>query len=142
SCRVRAGPVRLTRNGSPGLAGEPEKVHPHARKGVTERGKNDRCTESTVRSVAAAREHGGPVHSAWSLPQGHGVRDGGSRKVFRVPGVAGLVRLGRHDLRDARRTGAHLRGVYAMGCGLSWGSLALCGLSGPRRNRLDVTWRW
>src|SRR2546422_346819 len=78
-------------------------------------GKNDRCTESTVRSVAAAREHGRPVHSSWSLPQGDGVRDGRGRKVFRVPGAAGLVRLGRRDLRDARRAGAHLRGLYAMG---------------------------
>src|SRR5205809_1083932 len=121
-----------------GLAGKPGKAHPHARKGVTERGKNDRCTESTVRSVAAAREHGGPVHSAWSLPQGHGVRDGGGRKVFRVPGAAGLVRLGRRDLRDARRAGAHLRGLYAMGRGLSRGSSALRGLSGPLGQRLDV----
>src|SRR5881396_4037847 len=85
------------------FAGKPGKAHPHARKDVTERGKNDRFTESTVRSVAAAREHGRPVHSAWPLPQGHGVRDGGGRKVFRVPGAAGLVRLGRRDLRDARR---------------------------------------
>src|SRR5438046_537792 len=120
------GPSAFTAATASGLPARPER-RILIREGVreTERGKNDRCTESTVRSVAAAREHGGSVHSAWSLPQGHGVRDGGSRKVFRVPGVAGLVRLGRHDLRDARRTGAHLRGLYAMGCGLSRGSSAL-----------------
>src|SRR6266446_9286846 len=138
---VRVGLVRPNaQRRLPALSTSPEKRILMREKACrkTERGKNDRCTESTVRSVAAAREHGGPVHSAWSLPQGHGVRDGGGGEVFRVPRTAGLVRLGRHDLRDARRTGAHLRSLYAMGCGLSRGSPALRGLSGPHRQRVDV----
>src|SRR6266700_7557816 len=102
------------------------------------RRKNDRCRKSTVRSVAAAGQHGGPVHSARPVSQGHGVRDGRGRKVFRVPGTAGLVRLGRRGVRDARGPRAHLRGLYAMGCGLSRDSPALRGLSGPCRQRLDV----
>src|SRR6266513_5254617 len=109
----------------PALPASPKKRILMREKGVTERGKNDRFAESTVRSVAAAREHGRPLHPAWPLPQGHGFRDGGGRKVFRVPGAAGLVRLGRRGVRNARRTGAHLRGLCAMGCGLSRGSPAL-----------------
>src|SRR5439155_1545391 len=66
------------------------------------------------------------------------VWDGRGRKGLRFPGAAGLVRLGRRDLRDARRAGAHLRDLYAMGRGLSRGSSALRGLSGPLGQRLDV----
>src|SRR6266571_1329130 len=106
-------PSAFTAATASGLPASPEKRILMREKACrkTERGKNDRCTQSTVRSIVAAREHGRPLHSAWSLPQGHGVRDGGGGKVFRVPGPAGLVRLGRRDLRDARRTGAHPGGL-------------------------------